>query len=128
MSKDHIIESDIETYLKDTIKKIGGKAMKFKSPGKRGVPDQIILYKGTTYFMELKKPNEKPRASQKVVHKEFMDNGIPVYTADTKYEVDQFILNVLNTELPAPCIKQIQEPTKIYSNLFKVNCSEQEMR
>lgn len=120
MEKKHVIESDVEQYFKDMIHAIGGLAMKFKSPGKRGVPDQIVLYKGETYYVEMKKPGEKPRKSQVSVHKEFKDQGIIVYTADTKKEVDKFIISVLKTEIPKTNTTKTNKPIAICNNLFIV--------
>ena len=48
-------EKDIENYLRTQVKKLGGIAYKFISPGNVGVPDRIIIMpKGKIYFVELK--------------------------------------------------------------------------
>ncbi|MGC5220863.1 VRR-NUC domain-containing protein, partial [Escherichia coli] len=41
-----IREKDIENYLRDQVKKIGGIAYKFESPGNAGVPDRLVLLPG----------------------------------------------------------------------------------
>ena len=38
-----MLESSIENRLKKEIEKLGGKALKFVSPGIAGVPDRIVL-------------------------------------------------------------------------------------
>jgi len=50
-------ENKVETYLNDQIESIGGITYKWTSPGRRGVPDRIIIFKGTCYFAEVKTPN-----------------------------------------------------------------------
>ena len=46
---------DIERYLVLGVKKLGGRAYKFTSPGNSGVPDRIvILPKARPIFVELK--------------------------------------------------------------------------
>mgnify|MGYP001603998362 CR=1 FL=1 len=53
-------ESGIEKRLKKEIEKIGGKALKFVSPGVIGVPDRIVLLPhGKIIFVELKAPGKK---------------------------------------------------------------------
>lgn len=48
-------EKDIENYLRLQVKKLGGLANKFVSPGNAGVPDRIIIMpNGRIYFVELK--------------------------------------------------------------------------
>lgn len=48
-------ERDIEKWLCDQVKKLGGHAYKFVSPGCDGVPDRIIILPpGRVYFVELK--------------------------------------------------------------------------
>ena len=86
-----MLEKEVEKYFNQEIKKIGGLSMKFVSPGKNGVPDRLVLLKGNVYFVELKKPGEKPRALQIKIHKEFEEQGFPVTTIDTKESVDNFI-------------------------------------
>lgn len=48
-------ERDIEKWLRHQIEGMGGKFMKFVSPGNDGVPDRIaILPDGQIWFIELK--------------------------------------------------------------------------
>ena len=48
-------EKTTEKYLRDEIRKIGGRAYKFVSPGNPGVPDRLIITPtGKTIFVELK--------------------------------------------------------------------------
>lgn len=59
-------ERDVEAWLRKQIEKLGGKALKFSSPGNNGVPDRIaILPGGRIWFIELKKDGKEPSKLQK---------------------------------------------------------------
>lgn len=59
-------ERDIESGLRKQVERMGGKFMKFTSPGNDGVPDRIAtLPGGRVWFVELKREGEKPTAVQK---------------------------------------------------------------
>ena len=48
-------EKDIERVLVDEVKKLGGRAYKWVSPGNAGVPDRIVIFPGQVpVFVELK--------------------------------------------------------------------------
>lgn len=48
-------EKEVESYLREQVKKQGGRALKFVSPGNAGVPDRlVILPGGKVLFVELK--------------------------------------------------------------------------
>ncbi|MGX1266689.1 hypothetical protein RKD55_004633 [Rossellomorea marisflavi] len=91
------LESKIETYLKNQIKNIEGLCYKFKSTV-NGVPDQVVIYKGTIHLVEVKRPGERPRANQVQVHHQIQKQGVPVHTVDTTGAVDAFIKDVLGAE------------------------------
>ena len=58
-------ESDIEDYLTRRVRAMGGRAYKFVSPGRRGVPDRMVLLPGGRIgFVELKATGRKPSALQ----------------------------------------------------------------
>jgi hypothetical protein len=87
-----VSESEIEDYLRDQIKAIGGKAYKWVSPGNRGVPDRIIvLPKGYVLFIELKAPGKKSSAQQTKKQKELRNLGQYVDVIDTKEGVNEFV-------------------------------------
>lgn len=49
------MEKDIEKYLGERVKKLGGLYYKFVSPGNDGVPDRLIVWpNGEVDFVELK--------------------------------------------------------------------------
>lgn len=50
-----MLEKEIEKILTTEVKKLGGKAYKFISPGNNGVPDRIVIFPGKPpVFVELK--------------------------------------------------------------------------
>ena len=85
-----ISETEIEAYLRIRIKKLGGIAYKFTSPGNDGVPDRIVLLpKGAMSFVELKAPGKKPSKLQKVQINRIKKLGYDVYVIDSKELVDK---------------------------------------
>lgn len=89
-------ESRIEKRLKKEIELIGGKALKFVSPGTAGVPDRIVLLpEGRIVFVELKAPGEKPKALQKLRKKQFEELGFRVEIIDSIEGVEKFISEVM---------------------------------
>jgi len=87
----HYSEKDIESYLREKIKEIGGKAYKWVSPGNAGVPDRLICINGTIIPVELKAPGKKPTELQLKKHAELRKLGIEVRVIDTKKKVDEFL-------------------------------------
>lgn len=60
-------ERDIEKILVDEVKKLGGRAYKWVSPGNDGVPDRIVILPGTRpIFVELKTDTGKLTNIQKL--------------------------------------------------------------
>lgn len=58
-------ESELERILVQEVKKEGGKAYKWTSPGNVGVPDRIVFFPGgEIYFVELKADNGRARSLQ----------------------------------------------------------------
>ena len=86
-----IYESDIENSVKRFVKRNGGRAYKFKSPGKR-VPDQLVFYPipeeyrdlVSKYFflVECKAPGKKPDPKQEKEIRIFRKLGYKVIVAD----------------------------------------------
>ena len=50
-----MLEKNVEKYLVESVRKLGGLCYKFVSPGSQGVPDRIIITaQGRIIFVELK--------------------------------------------------------------------------
>ena len=76
-------EKKIEQKLRDEVKRRGGLALKFVSPGFVGVPDRIVLMPdGNVGFVEVKAPDEVPRAIHVSVHKRLKRLGFKVFVLD----------------------------------------------
>lgn len=87
-----MLESIIEKRLKKEIEKIGGKALKFVSPGVSGVPDRIVLLPhGRIVFVELKAPGKKRRKLQEYRAKELQALGFRVECIDSINGVEEFV-------------------------------------
>lgn len=85
-------ERNIETYLRDQVRKAGGAAMKWISPGNNGVPDRIVfLPGGRVVFVELKAPGRKPTQLQKVQHERLRALGQLVAVIDSREKVDSLL-------------------------------------
>ena len=81
-------EKTIEKKLSDEVKKRGGLAPKFTSPGFDGMPDRIVLMRGGHIaFVEVKAPGKAPRPLQKARHRMLRQLGFTVYVLDDESEI-----------------------------------------
>ncbi len=96
-------EDDIETHLYKHVKRLGGMCYKFTVPGRRNVPDRIMMLPGICMqFVELKKPGEVPTEAQLREHARILRwSGFPVLVFDTKYAIDSYLSDY---EIRAPRI------------------------
>lgn len=94
-------EKTTEKYLRDEIRKIGGTAYKFVSPGNTGVPDRLICLPGKkVVFVELKSEGKHSTPKQKQQQNKLRTLGFTVYAdIDTKAKVDKLI-GELKNEIP----------------------------
>ena len=85
-------EKDIENYLRTQVKKLGGIAYKFISPGNVGVPDRIIIMpNGKIYFVELKTDKGKLTELQNRQINMIKSLGQEVVVVYGKSGADEFI-------------------------------------
>lgn len=78
-------ENPVEKHLIKEVKKAGGRAYKFVSPGRRSVPDRIVLLPGgRLVFVECKAPGKLPRADQLREHERLRALGFSVVVLDSK--------------------------------------------
>lgn len=85
-------ERDIEAYLRDQVKSVGGRALKWTSPGNSGVPDRIVLFPGrVVMFVETKAPGKKPTALQLTQHRRLAELGHIACVIDSKAQVDELV-------------------------------------
>lgn len=90
----YIRESTIENNLVKKVKAAGSTAYKFTSPGRKAVPDRLVLsYIPPEHreivakyfkFVECKAPGEQPRADQVREHNRLRALGFKVVVLDSK--------------------------------------------
>lgn len=84
-------EDEIEKILTAEVKKLGGRAYKWVSPGNDGVPDRIVVFPGRApVFVELKSDAGRLSALQKVQIRRLKELGQKVYVARGIDGVSQF--------------------------------------
>lgn len=90
-------ESTIERKLVTEVKKRGGLAVKFVSPGFDGVPDRLVLFPGGVLaFVELKAPGKSLRSLQELRARQLTALGFRVYRIDSK-EMIGGVLDAIQT-------------------------------
>lgn len=91
-------ESMIESHLRTEVKKRGGMALKFISPGLNGVPDRIVLMPcGRMAFIELKAPGKTPRATQLKRKRQLEALGFRVYVVDGTEQIGGILDEIQST-------------------------------
>ena len=85
-------ELSIELYLVKRVHEYGGIAEKYTSPGRRGVPDRIVLWpKGYVDFVEMKTATGKLTSLQRIDHSIRRQLGHAVFVLRTKADVDTYV-------------------------------------
>lgn len=91
-------ENVIERHFAMAVKKMGGIAAKFVSPGLDGVPDRIVLLPGKKIaFVELKAPGRKPRPLQEKRKRQLEELGFSVYVIDGMEQIGGVLDDVQTT-------------------------------
>lgn len=87
-----MLERKLEIKFIKAIDGLGGKAVKFVSPGMAGVPDRLVLLPGgKCFFAELKQPGETLRPLQKKRKKDFEQMGHTVEVVDSFEKIQDVI-------------------------------------
>lgn len=84
-------ERDIEKYLVERVKAIGGEVRKVKWIGRRGAPDRLVMLPGKTLWVELKAPGEKAKPHQVREHERMRRTGQRVEVVDSFERVDEVL-------------------------------------
>ena len=83
------LERDIEQALVKRIKAIGGTCEKFTSPGRRSVPDRLVILPGSHIsFAECKRPGQQPTGKQAKDHERRRALGCVVHVIDSYEAID----------------------------------------
>lgn len=89
-------ESKLERRLVNEVKRIGGIAPKFVSPGNRGVNDRlVILPGGQTIYVEMKSPGKPLEPLQARWARILRNMGHRFYKIDSNEDIDRFIIEVM---------------------------------
>lgn len=92
------MEKHIEAYLREQVKKIGGIAFKFTSPGYAGVPDRLlVLPNGIILFVETKDIGKELQPLQKSVINKLRALGARCEVVDSKEQINKLIHDIQTT-------------------------------
>jgi Holliday junction resolvase len=85
-------EREIEHKLVQAVKKKGGFAVKFVSPGYDGMPDRLVLFPGGRMaFVEVKATGCNSRPLQIQRHEDLRRLGFTVYVLDDERQIQQIL-------------------------------------
>ena len=85
-------ERTIERRFARDVKRQGGIALKFVSPGFDGMPDRLVLFPdGRMGFVEVKAPGKTARPLQVSRHRMLMNMGFKVYVLDALERIEVII-------------------------------------
>ena len=88
-------ERELEHLFLTEVKRVGGMALKFVSPGFAGVPDRLVLIpNGKVGFVEVKAPGQYPRPLQTARHKQLRKLGFKVYVLDNPQKIPEIIRDI----------------------------------
>ena len=91
-------ERNIEKALVTEVKKRGGLALKFVSPGFSGVPDRLVLIAiGHIGFVEVKAKGKKPRKLQIKRHEKLRSLGFRTYVLDDQSKIGEILDDIQST-------------------------------
>lgn len=93
------LERDIEKYLVERVKALGGEVRKVQWIGRKGAPDRLVMFcrqaagyhVGHTVWIELKAPGEKAKPHQAREHERMRKMGQRVELVDSFERVDEVL-------------------------------------
>lgn len=92
-------EAKVERYLRSEVQSMNGDTRKWVSPGRDGVPDQIVIISSKVFFVEVKTVDGTLEPSQIREHKRLRDLGATVTTVYGNKGVDSLIIDIFNYKL-----------------------------
>ena len=93
-----MLEKEIEKKFALAVKRAGGIAPKFVSPGFAGMPERLVLLPdGVIAFAELKAPGQKPRPLQEARHRLLRRLGFRVYVIDSEDQIGGMLHEILSS-------------------------------
>ena len=95
-----MLEKELEKKLVDKVKKLGGKAFKFVSPGNAGAPDRLAILPGNKVgFAEIKRPGGKTTTLQERQIRFIRSLDCFVMVVDSEEKIDEFIEVLQNAKI-----------------------------
>lgn len=89
------LEKDVERWLGQEVRKLGGLWYKFTSPGRSGVPDRILILQGQVIFVEMKTEKGVLSSIQKATIRQMVkDGGVPVHVVYGRAGAEQFLADL----------------------------------
>lgn len=76
-------ESEIENYLVERVRDLGGETRKVRWIGRNGAPDRLVMLPGISFWVELKAPGEKVKPHQAREHERMRKYGQRVDVVDS---------------------------------------------
>lgn len=87
-----MLERQVERHLRERVGHFGGLCLKFVSPGRRNVPDRLVLLpRRPVIFCELKALGKKPRPGQIREHERLRKLGYAVEVVDSFEGVEHLL-------------------------------------
>jgi hypothetical protein len=91
-------EKQYEKQLRETVKSLGGVALKFWCVSFTGFPDRMVLMPGgQIHFVELKSLDKQPTPRQLIVHRQLTALGFLVHTVNNQFGLIQ-LLNTIKKQ------------------------------
>lgn len=90
-------EREIEAHLVRKALKMGGRALKFVSPGLAGVPDRLVIlptkegWHPRYLFIEVKAPGKRATPRQQAVHNALRKYGCEVHVVDSAARINEIL-------------------------------------
>lgn len=100
-----MLESEIEKKLVREVRKMGGMAYKFVSPGNTGVPDRIVILPGVITFVELKTETGRLSPGQTRQIGKLRDLGMKVVVLHGMKELEEFLDEIRPARVPADSLQ-----------------------
>ena len=92
-------ENKVETYLRKQVQIVGGDTRKWVSPGRDGVPDQMVFIGRRIHLVEVKTVDGRLSEAQKREHIRLRKLGATVCTVYGNKGVDAFVNDIFNRKL-----------------------------
>jgi hypothetical protein len=90
-------EANLEDYLRDRVEAMGGRCLKFVSPGTAGVSDRLIILPNLApAFLELKRLGEEPTPLQLKFMRDMRKLGQVADWAYTQEGVERILWRVMD--------------------------------